>query len=244
MKRDYLALLPIVSVLGIGIALMFKPLPNAPKTEPQKFTQAEVETEPSKTMEEYLHSMADLQNDAILQQLECLHKAENLAICEATEENEQTSAEGTKEPIFEPYAFLPLSADVQNGIKLACDDYKIAYDLIIAICMQESSLNPNCIGDNGKAFGLGQIREEFWNDTANSLGLYDWRTDAVQNATMVCYLMSRQMNDHHLTMGAALNIYRHGVMDDITEPDGKTYVEHIMSNLEWLQNERDKNGNF
>lgn len=236
MKKDYLAALPIVAIVGVMVALAFKPLPSAPKTTTKVTYTAPAETKETESFEQFIREQGQIQNEMLIAQVESLHNAVNHPTSEETESAEEIITEEVKVPIWEPYEFLPLSADVQQGIKNACDDYGVAFDLIIAICRQESSLNPTCVGDNGKAFGLGQIREEYWTDTAISLGLYDWKTDAVQNATMVCYLMSRQMNTYHHTIQESLNIYRHGVMDDITEPDGLTYYEHTLRNLEWLQN--------
>lgn len=166
---------------------------------------------------------------------ECKHcSVLNNRTCEDTEVEETV-------PEWIPYEFIVLSNYEQVAIKEAADRYQVSYDLIIAICMQESSLNPTCVGDCGKAFGLGQIREEYWSETAENLGLYEWRTDAVQNATLVCYIMSRQMNEFNQTMENALNIYRHGITQDIVEPDGVTYVQHIKNNLTWIEEEKEKN---
>lgn len=234
--------------LGYLMALMFVGLflflaiianrnSNSPKLQ-EMATEEQTEAElvilhNNEEMQAYIHSHAVKANEELLNR-------RYLEFISTTEAEPETETDAPTEPEWMPYEFIALSDDVQKSIKAVCDEYEIAYELILAICIQESSLNPLAIGDNGKAYGLGQIREEFWGNTALELGLYDWKTDAVQNAEMVCYIMSRQMKDFHMTMDDALNIYRHGITQDIVEPDGRTYVQHIKQNLEWIESQKEE----
>jgi hypothetical protein len=223
MKSDnlaiYITLLTLVIIIGIAAIKHEAPEYKQEETATISVTEFEPETEPE-TTESILAGIAR-------------YNAEQVAIKEKLLAERYSEYETTTAYEWQPYP-IGLDDDIQRAIKAVCDRYEIAYNLVIAVAMQESNLDPLAVGDNGRAFGLGQIREEYWSETAAELGLTEWKTDAVQNAEMICFILCKHLNSGS-TMETALNIYRHGKAEDCVEPDEETYVAKIKRNLEYLE---------
>ena len=215
----YITLLTLAIIIGIAAIKHEAPEYKQEETATISVTEFEPETEPE-TTESILAGIAR-------------YNAEQVAIKEKLLAERYSEYETTTAYEWQPYP-IGLDDDIQRAIKAVCDRYEIAYNLVIAVAMQESNLNPLAVGDNGRAFGLGQIREEYWSDTAAGLGLTEWKTDAVQNAEMICFILCKHLNNGS-TMETALNIYRHGKAEDCVEPDEETYVAKIKRNLEYLE---------
>lgn len=215
----YITIATLVIILGIAVIKREAPEYQPEETATISATETEAETEPETT-------------ESILAGIE-RYNAEQVAIKEKLLAERYSELETTTAYGWKPYP-IGLDDDDQRGIKAVCDRYEIAYNLVIAVAMQESNLNPLAVGDNGRAFGLGQIREEYWSETAAGLGLSEWKTDAVQNAEMICFILCRHLNNGS-TMETALNVYRHGKDKDCVEPDGETYISKIKTNLNYLE---------
>lgn len=137
---------------------------------------------------------------------------------------------------YTPSWNIPLDESLQKHIVNLSKKYEIAPELIIAICMQESRLDQSRVGDNGKAFGLGQIREDVWQVTADTLGLGDYKTNAYSNIEMVYYIISQNMKLYGGNLRYALNGYRHGTHEDCFETAiGKNYADIVFENIGKLE---------
>lgn len=137
---------------------------------------------------------------------------------------------------YTPSWNIPLDKDLQKHIVNLSKKYEIAPELIIAICMQESGLHTDIIGDNGKAFGLGQIRVDYCQDMADMLGLGDFTTNPYSNVEMVFYIIQQKLDMYGGNLRYALNSYRHGTHEDCFEAAiGKNYADIVFENIGKLE---------
>ncbi len=56
--------------------------------------------------------------------------------------------------------YSPTEGLIEEAILEATDKYGIDYELLYCIAIKESGLNPNAVGDHGKAKGLFQIHTD------------------------------------------------------------------------------------
>lgn len=93
-------------------------------------------------------------------------------------ENFTETLEEPTEPAIE-YRYIegcPLDAEIQRGIFDICERYNVAFELVMAVIMQESSYRADCVGDNGNSIGLMQIQPKWHSELMAELGvtnLYD-----------------------------------------------------------------------
>lgn len=100
------------------------------------------------------------------------------------EADTQPEAEG-----FAGYNFIPLSVDAQAAMYTLCQEYEISYELVLAVAKAESGINPDAVSPDGGDFGLCQIHASIWDKVAADNGLYDYRTDPVQNVHMMLIIL-------------------------------------------------------
>ncbi len=93
---------------------------------------------------------------------------------------------------------VPLSIDLQQKIKIICDDYEIDMALILAMIKYESSFDPGVMGDGQESFGLMQIQPKWHEDRMRRLGVTDL-LDPEQNvrvgADLLSELLSKEKRD-------------------------------------------------
>ncbi len=65
--------------------------------------------------------------------------------------------------------------------------------LHVAVCMQESSLDPQAIGDNGQSYGIHQIYQVAWPNT--------WQVALDPYADYAYHIMAKRWHDVFLAMG-------------------------------------------
>lgn len=155
-----------------------------------------------------------------------------LADTETIEETTENEPETETIVVIEPLWDIPLDVELQHYIKALETKYEINAELILAICQQESHFVVDCIGDNGKAYGLGQIRSDVWQTTADTLGLGDYKTNPYSNVEMVYYIIQQNLNLYGGDLRKAINGYRHGKPDECYEVTiGMNYADIVFSNL-------------
>lgn len=159
------------------------------------------------------------------------HKAEAPTEIPTTEV--PTTEAPTEPPI--PIYDIALSEELQIHNYEMSAKYEICAELVLGLMMQESSCSPDVIGDNGKAFGLGQIRVDVWENTAIQLGLGDYKTNPKSNIEMIYHILTENLNRYNGDLRMALNGYRHGQPTDCIEPNGKSYPQIIFENMEKLE---------
>lgn len=84
---------------------------------------------------------------------------------------EPTEPEPTEPEVL--YYDVPLSEDLQDYIFGLCEQYDVDPKIVIAMIRKESTYNPECIGDDGHAFGLMQIQPQWHQERMNALGCVD-----------------------------------------------------------------------
>ncbi len=136
-------------------------------------------------------------------------------------------------PGFEPYGFIPLSADLQASIYAACAEHEIAYDLILAIIKTESEFDAAAIGDSGHAYGLMQIQPRWWDKLARELGLTGYRTDPAQNAGLGIAILSLLLAESGGDLDKALIAYN----------GGADYPAKVYANYAWISEQGGNYGN-
>lgn len=116
------------------------------------------------------------------------------------------------------YASKPKgTAEFDSTFRLYADDPKLAK----AVCMVESSLNPNAMGDQGRAFGLMQI----WYPTAQGHG-YTGTPYGLLDPEVNIYYATRELNHLVKTYGFDKGIMGYNI--------GETRLRKGGSNTEYL----------
>jgi soluble lytic murein transglycosylase-like protein len=65
---------------------------------------------------------------------------------------------------------LPLDDELQKHVERLCKEYEVDAAIIFAMIEAESGCDPNCVGDNGRSYGLMQIMEECHHERCVRLG--------------------------------------------------------------------------
>ena len=107
-------------------------------------------------------------------------------ITEPEEEPEEVvSEEVEEEPELLDYRYfdVPLDLELQEYIFMVCDLYGMEPAIIIAMIEKESTYRADCIGDQGKSFGLMQIQKRWHEQRMLDLGVTDL-LDPYQNVSV------------------------------------------------------------
>lgn len=130
-------------------------------------------------------------------------------------------------PIFAGYDFIPLNADFQYQIYSLCKEYKVEYDLILAVIKAETEFQW-LTGDNGQATGYMQIWSRWWQETANAAGLNI--NDPLDNIHMGIIILSDAIDENDGNLTSALKQYNSG------NPDyaGNEYINKVYENIRWI----------
>lgn len=71
------------------------------------------------------------------------------------------------------YFDVPLSESLQDYIFEVCENYGVDPDIIVAMIYKESTYRANCMGDNGRAYGLMQVQPRWHQARMDKLGVTD-----------------------------------------------------------------------
>lgn len=132
------------------------------------------------------------------------------------------------EPVFSGYDFIPLDKDLQVQIYDLCEQYEIAYELVLSVIKTESEFKVDIIGDNGDAIGLMQIQPKWWQGLADmhNLNVYE----PIDNVHLGILILNIALNDNGGDLNKALKQYNSG------NPNyaGNEYIDKVFGNYEWI----------
>lgn len=128
---------------------------------------------------------------------------------------------------FVPYDFIPFDDELQEYIHSICDEYQIAYDLILAVIKTESEFQW-IYGDEGNAVGYMQIWPFWWQETADSYGLNI--NEPADNIHLGIIILTDALNENGGDLNKALKQYNSG------NPNypGNEYVNKVFKNYETI----------
>ena len=152
-----------------------------------------------------------------------------------TTENESEDELHNYDDIYTCYSFIPLERGLQVSIKQLCDKYSFSYDMMLAIIMNESAFQENIVSEDGHDFGLCQIRDTYWEDTAKDNKLNNWKINSYENVELALIILTqcREMADGDLEN--MLKYYNLGEIKDFpVYEDGTTYYERVTNNYNWI----------
>lgn len=130
---------------------------------------------------------------------------------------------------FLGYNSIPLESEMQLQISEICIRYEIPFELMLGIAEQESAFDINAYNDKSGDYGLFQINAKTWDETANKIGLSDYRTNVIQNAEMACYIFDYCLKRANRNVREALNYYRTGTPNNKYEA-GSDYATIVLEN--------------
>lgn len=107
------------------------------------------------------------------------------------------------------YFDVPLSHDVQEHIFAECEKYSIDPAVIVAMINHESKFDTYAIGDDGRSFGLMQIRVKCHIERIKMLDCTDL-FDPCQNITVGIDILAEQLKRYGGDMAKALTAYNRG----------------------------------
>ena len=106
---------------------------------------------------------------------------------------------------------IPLSPSLQRYTIKTCEEYGIAPEVVFAVMWRESRYQVDAMGDNGKAYGLMQIRIDWHADRMARLGITDL-LDARSNVLCGIDLLA-ELAASYPEVWDALQVYRYGTPD-------------------------------
>ena len=107
------------------------------------------------------------------------------------------------------YFDVPLDLELQEYIFMVCDLYGMEPAIIIAMIEKESTYRADCIGDNGRSFGLMQIQQRWHTQRMLDLGVVDLLNPYQNVAVGIDYISELYANE--LGMYWALMAYNGGI---------------------------------
>ena len=174
MKRDSIITIAIGLVLVITLLVVTNiKLRDAEPEETVRVTEVELETYTTTRMN--TEKMHDDETATLFLDTEVLTEE-----CEDTGEVVDTSPEPTETRYLnvvpgDGYLDVPMTRDVQDGVRAISDEYGVPFELVMAVCYVESGFDPYAISSHGDA-GLMQIAPVNHEWVASDLGctnLYD-----------------------------------------------------------------------
>lgn len=119
-------------------------------------------------------------------------------------------------------AEIPLSYEEQAALYGACLEFRVPYELALAVVEQETDFR-NIVGDDGASVGYMQIQERWWGSLMEEIGARDL-TVAEDNFRTGCAIL-RQLLDQY-SLEDALSVYNTGA------PGQTRYSREVMGRLE------------
>ena len=132
---------------------------------------------------------------------------------------------------------IPLSPSLQRYKIKTCEEYGIAPEVVFAVMWRESRYQVDAMGDNGKAYGLMQIRIDWHADRMARLGVTDL-LDARSNILCGIDLLAELSVDYP-EVWDALQAYRYGTPD--AEGAYASEVLDYATEIEWSDDYREGN---
>ena len=119
-------------------------------------------------------------------------------------------------------AEIPLSYEEQAALYGACLEFRVPYDLALAVIEQETDFR-NITGDDGASVGYMQIQQRWWGGLMEEIGARDL-TVAEDNFRTGCAIL-RQLLDQY-SLEDALSVYNTGA------PGQTRYSREVMGRME------------
>lgn len=129
---------------------------------------------------------------------------------------------------------VPLDAALQQYIVDQCKAYSVSVSYVLAIIDKESNFDAGLIGDNGKSYGLMQIKAEDHTDRCIRLGAYNL-LNPYQNVTVgIDYFAELLAEENGVEWALMAYNGGPGYADDRVASGVVTeYVEHIKQRAEY-----------
>ena len=191
--------------------------PTVEVPETTAFTQAVAESETETASREYLNPYHE-------------YSFMTGVGAEITEVTTEPVTEAPTEAPYAGYEFIPLDADIQVQIFTLCEQYEIAYELVLAVIKTESEFQ-FVTGDGGKSIGYMQIQPRWWQATADAHGLDI--SNPVDNVHLGIIILTKLLDLNNGSLDKALKQYNSG---DPNYP-GNEYISKVYANYEWLLNQ-------
>lgn len=159
-------------------------------------------TKPSQEIESTIHSIPTIQ-EPLIKPL----PTQNPLL--ATNTKIATSPKAPSNPT--PKLDIPISKDLQNYIFKLCNKDKDFYCLMVAIMEQESAFNPDIISEDGRDYGLFQIRDINFSWLKEELNIKDC-IDPYNNAKCAVHMISKLIDkyEHYNLALMAYNMGEYG----------------------------------
>lgn len=128
-----------------------------------------------------------------------------------TEDIEDDEVVSTK--LKQPFYDVPLDWDIQDHIVKVCEKYERRIspphlELVLAMIEVESDYNADAVGDEGKSFGLMQVKKSDHEDRMDRLGVTDLM-DPYQNVIVGIDILNEKLLQYE-TLEKALTAYNAG----------------------------------
>lgn len=121
---------------------------------------------------------------------------------EPVKEQEEVIPEVVEEPAVEenellPYEYfdVPLDLELQEYIFMVCELYEMEPAIIVAMIEKESTYRADCMGDNGRSYGLMQIQKRWHEQRMLDLGVTDLLDPCQNVAVGIDYISELQRNE-------------------------------------------------
>ena len=126
---------------------------------------------------------------------------------------------------WQPIYDIPLSAELQHGIRELADRYEVSYELVLAVIMTESSGKADAVGDGGASVGLMQIQPRWYGELITESGLSVDKP--IENVELGIRILLGFIEENNGSLDRALKQYNSGSPDY----EGNEYIEQV---YEWL----------
>lgn len=126
---------------------------------------------------------------------------------------------------LQPIYDIPLSAELQHGVRELADRYNVSFELVLAVIMTESSGRTDTVGDGGASVGLMQIQPKWYGDLISDTGLSVDKP--IENVELGIRILLGFIEDNNGSLDRALKQYNSGNPDY----EGNEYIEQV---YEWI----------
>lgn len=124
-----------------------------------------------------------------------------------------------------PYYSVPLSYELQEDLRCACDSAGIDMVLALAVIQQETNYQ-NVVGDSGESFGYMQVQEKWHAERMKRLDVTDLM-DPLSNFRVGCDYLAELLGRYDLD--SALTAYNSG------SPGSSKYAAAVMEIMEGIE---------
>lgn len=147
------------------------------------------------------------------------HESETLRLEMITVEDESQVA--PVQPIYD----IPLSAELQHGVRELADRYEVSFELVLAVIMTESSGKADTIGDGGASVGLMQIQPKWYGELITDTGLSVDKP--IENVELGIMILLGFIEENNGSLDRALKQYNSGNPDY----ESNEYIDQV---YEWI----------